>query len=239
VITLDGVTKRFGRRPALDGVSFTVEEGEVVGLVGPLGAGKSTTMRVLATLLLPDRGRATVAGHPVATRPREVRRAIGYLPDRPGTYARQTTREFLELCAGLHRVLAHHRARLAEELLEVVGLAERADHETTAITASERRRLALAGCLVHDPAVLLLDEPLTGLDQPSQDEVLALVAELGGLGKTVLLTARDADAVEAVCTSTLHLGDLGGHHTGAARSRWPGGDAPPTGDEPAQTVPAP
>lgn len=216
LISLDGVRKRFGKQLVLDGVTFSVPEGEIFGLVGPLGCGKTTTMRVLATLLVPDDGSATIGGFSVAKKPREVRRMIGYLPQRSGSYKRQTTREFVEFCAGIHGVALARRPPLSAELLEVVGLADRADDDVTDLSVGEHRRLGLAGCLVHDPAVLLLDEPLTGLDVESQDEVRALVVELGRMGKTAVVTGRDSVALDGMCTSTGALGDLVGVAASAA-----------------------
>lgn len=216
MIALDGVRKRFGKKAALDSLSFSVPEGEIFGLVGPLGCGKTTTMRVLATLLLPDEGTATIGGFSVAKQPREVRRLIGYLPQRSGTYKHQTAREFIEFCAGIHGLTVARRSPIAAELLEVVGLADRADDDARDLSAGELRRLGLAGCLVHDPAVLLLDEPVTGLDRESQEEVQALVTELGRMGKTAVVTGRDVSTLDGMCTSTGLLVDLVGREAPAA-----------------------
>lgn len=201
VITLDRVSKRFGRQIALEGVSLNVREGEVFGLVGPVGAGKSTVLRILATLVLPDEGSVTVSGIQLDRDPAAVRRLVGYLPERTGFYPRMTAREDLELHAGVHGVTLARRRRLAGDLLEAVDLAEQRDDDVAGLTAGQRRRLAMARLLVHDPAVLLLDEPVAGIDVASQEELWALLGELGGMGKTMIVSGRSLAAVEPVSTS--------------------------------------
>lgn len=180
-------------------------EGESFGLVGPPGSGKTTAVRILATLLRPDSGRATVSGFSVVTEAAQVRRITGYLPQRIGVYPRQAAREMLEFSAGMHRVASARRGPLSLELLEVVGLADRADDQVTTLDVGELRRLGLAACLVHDPAVLLLDSPLAGLDAVSSEEVRTLLSELSGMGKTILATARRQEDLAGVCTRTQSL----------------------------------
>jgi ABC-2 type transport system ATP-binding protein len=201
VIAVEGVHKTFDGRPTLAGASFFVSKGETLGLLGPLGAGKSTMLRILATLVPPDEGSVTVGGIPVESDGRAVRRMVGYLPEACGTYPRMTTREHVEFYAGVHGVPSIRRRPLAGELLEVVGLADRANEDAGSLTKAHRRSLALARTLVHDPAVLLLDEPLSGLDPDSRLEVQTLVIELAAIGKTIVVSGRGLDDVEGMCTS--------------------------------------
>jgi ABC-2 type transport system ATP-binding protein len=199
VIRLDGVEKRFGPRRTLDGLTLEVAEGEVFGLLGPLGAGKTTTLRILATLVRPDAGTATVGGVSVDHDPHGVRRLIGYLPETVGFYRRMTLREDLEFYAGVHGIPRVDRRSLAGDLLEVIGLADDRDREVADLDVGQRRRLGLARALVHDPAVLLLDEPTAGVEGKAREEVQALMVELAAMGKTILLTGRAV--ADGVCTS--------------------------------------
>lgn len=201
VIALDGVTKRFGRRQALDGVTLAVAEGEVLGLLGSYGAGKSTLLAILATRIAADAGTAAVAGIAVDQDPAAVRRAVGYLPESPGVYRHLSAQEHLEFYAGVHGVRRAQRRALAGALLEVLDLAGHATDDVSGLTKGEQRCLGLASTLVHDPVVLLLDEPLHGLDEGSHDEVRSLVAELAAMGKTIVIAGAVLADVVAMCTS--------------------------------------
>ena len=201
MIVLDGVRKQFGGITAVDGVSFTVAQGQVFGLAGPSGAGKTTTLQILATLLSADEGSATVSGITVDSDPRAVRNLVGYVSERSGVYARQTAREYLEFYAGIRGVTRSSRRPLAAELLQVLGLVHRAGDEVCGLTKDEQRRLALGRALVHDPAVLLLDEPVAGLDTESAEEVRLLVAELVAMGKTIVISGHVPADLEGMCTT--------------------------------------
>ena len=205
MIALDGVRKRLGGRNALDGLTLTVGAGEVAGLVGPLGAGKSTTLRILATLEQADEGTVVVGGIDVGEDPAGARRRVGYLPAEFGVYRRVTAFEYVEFFASLRRVPKVRRRPLAEQLLEVVGLADRAGTDVDRFDEADKRRLGLAQALVHDPAVLLLDEPLAALDEAVSDELRELVAELGHMGKAVVVTGHDAEAVARMATTVHHI----------------------------------
>lgn len=199
-IKVDGLVKRFKGRPILDGVTFSVPAGEVFGLVGLNGAGKTTILRILATFLAADEGQATVAGISLANDPEAVRASIGYLPDFFGLYDRLSVREHLEFYAGIHDVPGPRRRRLAEELLELVGLASQGACDVAALSRGQRQRLGLGQALVHDPAVLLLDEPCSGLDPLAQIEVRELIKELRKTGKTILVSSHDLAALNDICS---------------------------------------
>jgi ABC-2 type transport system ATP-binding protein len=190
-IVVEGLRKRYGNVQALDGVSFAVKEGEVFGLLGPNGAGKSTTIRTLATLTVPDEGRALVAGHDVRREPDAVRRTIGYVPQDSGVDTYATGRENLMLQGRIQGMRGGELRRRVGELLGLVGIADAADRVVSGYSGGMRRRLDIALGLVHSPRVLFLDEPTTGLDPEARvamwDEVRLLAAE-GGL--TILLTTH-------------------------------------------------
>jgi ABC-2 type transport system ATP-binding protein len=190
-IVVEELRKRYGEVQALDGVSFSVHEGEVFGLLGPNGAGKSTTIRTLATLTVPDDGRALVAGHDVRREPDAVRRVIGYVPQDSGTDTYATGRENLMLHGRIQGMAGRPLRHRVDELLELVGIAEAADRVVSGYSGGMRRRLDIALGLVHHPRVLFLDEPTTGLDPEARvamwDEVRMLAAEAG---LTILLTTH-------------------------------------------------
>jgi ABC-2 type transport system ATP-binding protein len=190
-IVVEGLRKRYGDVQALDGVSFSVHEGEVFGLLGPNGAGKSTTIRTLATLTVPDEGRALVAGHDVRRKPDAVRRTIGYVPQDSGVDTYATGRENLMLQGRIQGMGGGELRQRVDELLALVGIADAADRVVRGYSGGMRRRLDIALGLVHRPRVLFLDEPTTGLDPEARvamwEEVRLLAAE-GGL--TILLTTH-------------------------------------------------
>jgi len=200
MISVESLHKEFGRRVALDEVSFTVPKGEIFGFVGPNGAGKTTTIRILATLSSADAGDATVAGIPVAEDPGEVRNLIGYMPDFFGVYDRLTSTEYLEFYAACHGVARRKRPAVARELLELVDLSDRRDVQVDTLSRGMKQRLGLARALVHDPAVLLLDEPASGLDPRARIEMKELIRELRRMGKTILISSHILPELEELCT---------------------------------------
>lgn len=200
MISVDGLQKTFEGRVALDDVSFRVPKGEIFGFVGPNGAGKTTTIRILATLTQADAGEATVAGIPVGEDPGEVRNVIGYMPDFFGVYDRLTCAEYLEFYAACHGVPRRKRAPVAVELLELVDLGDRRDVQVDTLSRGMKQRLGLARALVHDPAVLLLDEPASGLDPRARVEMKELIRELRRMGKTILISSHILPELEELCT---------------------------------------
>jgi ABC-2 type transport system ATP-binding protein len=203
IIETRGLTKQYGRLMALKGLNLKVEAGAVYGLVGPNGAGKTTTMRILATLLRPTAGEAWVAGYSVLRNRRDVRRTIGYMPDFFGVYGDMKVWEYLDFFAACYEIPHEIRSRLADDLLELVDLAHRRDDYVEALSRGMRQRLCLARALAHDPQVLILDEPASGLDPRARVEIRELLQELQAMGKTILVSSHILSEIEEVCT---HIG---------------------------------
>ncbi len=203
IIETRGLTKQYGKLTALKSLNLKVETGAVFGFVGPNGAGKTTTMRILATLLRPTAGGAWVAGHSVLKERREVRRAIGYMPDFFGVYGDMKVWEYLDFFAACYEIPAETRTRLANDLLELVDLAHRRDDYVDALSRGMKQRLCLARSLAHDPQILILDEPASGLDPRARVEIRELLRELQGMGKTILVSSHILSEIQEVCT---HIG---------------------------------
>ena len=200
MIAVEQLGKRYGRQTAVADVSFSVPKGEIFGFVGPNGAGKTTTIRILATLTPADRGRATVGGIPVGDDPAAVRALVGYMPDFFGVYDRLTSEEYLEFYAACHGVPRSRRRRVAAELLELVDLGDRREAQVDTLSRGMKQRLCLARALVHDPSVLLLDEPASGLDPRARVEMRELIQELRRMGKTILVSSHILPELEELCT---------------------------------------
>jgi ABC-2 type transport system ATP-binding protein len=200
IIETRGLTKQYGELTALKELNLTVEAGAVYGLVGPNGAGKTTTMRILATLLRPTAGEAWVAGYSVLRNRRDVRRTIGYMPDFFGVYGDMKVWEYLDFFAACYEIPYEVRSRLADDLLELVDLAHRRDDYVEALSRGMRQRLCLARALAHDPQVLILDEPASGLDPRARVEIRELLQELQAMGKTILVSSHILSEIEEVCT---------------------------------------
>ena len=200
MIAVEDLRKQYGGHEALKGLELNVPRGEIFGFVGPNGAGKTTTIRILATLVLADSGIATIAGIPVAEDPHGVRELVGYMPDFFGVYDRLTSEEYLEFYAACHGVPRRRRRKAARELLELVDLADRAEDQVDTLSRGMQQRLGLARALVHDPQVLLLDEPASGLDPRARVEMRELVRELRRMGKTILVSSHILPELEELCT---------------------------------------
>jgi len=206
-VTIEAVRlgKRFGPRTAVRELSFTARRGDVVGLLGPNGSGKTTTIRLLTTVLPPTDGTFSVAGVP-ASRPAEIRRRVGVLPESSGYPGHQTGREYLRYHARLFGRSRADAAEVADGLLAEVGLAERATSRIATYSRGMRQRLGIARALVNDPAVVFLDEPTLGLDPAGQRQVLGMVREIAhGRDATVVLSTHTLPEVEEVCTSAVIL----------------------------------
>lgn len=199
-IRIEGLTKRYGRTMAVSGVDLSVEDSEILGLVGPNGAGKTTTLRMLATLLVPSSGDATIMGHSVRREPDRVRRVIGYMPDAFGVYDDMRVWEYLDFFARCYAIPGLRRKRLITDLLELVDLAHKREDYVQALSRGMQQRLCLAHALVHDPPVLLLDEPASGLDPRARVELRELIRELRDMGKTVVISSHILPELEELCT---------------------------------------
>jgi ABC-2 type transport system ATP-binding protein len=194
------VSKAFARRKAVDSVTFKIESGEIFGLVGPNGAGKTTTMRMLVTLLQPDQGEILVGGYSVTKSPSEVRRLIGFMPDSFGVYDDMTVNEYLEFFAACYHIPRPQRAGLIKDLLELVDLSHRHDDMVDTLSTGLKQRLGLARVLIHDPSILVLDEPASGLDPRARVEIRELLLEVARLGKTILFSSHILADVAELCT---------------------------------------
>ncbi|MCB0216064.1 MAG: ABC transporter ATP-binding protein [Caldilineae bacterium] len=200
-IVTRGLARRYGERWALAGLDLSVPRGLIYGLVGPNGAGKTTTLRLLAGLLEPSAGEAWILGQP-ATGPRHLdrlRQAIGYMPDFSGVYEDMRAWEYLDFYARCHGLPRSLRRRRVAGLLDLIGLSDRAQDEVGSLSRGMQQRLCLAHALVHDPAILLLDEPAAGLDPRARRELRALLRELRAMGKTIVVSSHVLSELAEVC----------------------------------------
>ena len=200
MIEIQDISKLYGEQRALDHVSFSVAEGEIVGLLGPNGAGKSTLMKIITCYLPPTEGEVTVCGHSIYDDSLAVRHNIGYLPEHNPLYLDMYVREYLRFAAGLSGV--KERNRRADEMIELTGLTPEASKKIGQLSKGYRQRVGLAQALIHDPAVLILDEPTTGLD-PNQLEFIRSVIRNAGKKKAVLLSTHIMQEVEAMCSRAI------------------------------------
>jgi len=195
-----GLVKRYGSFVAVAGVDLEIGAGEIFGLVGPNGAGKTTTLRMLATSLTPTAGEASICDIDIARRPDAVRRVIGYMPDTFGVYDDIRVWEYLDFYAHCYGIGSARRKRIVNDLLDLVDLANKRDAYVQALSRGMQQRLCLAHALVHDPQVLLLDEPASGLDPRARAELRELLRELRSMGKTVVISSHILPELEELCT---------------------------------------
>lgn len=196
-IQVSQVSKFYNTQKALDGVSFTVNPGEIVGFIGPNGAGKSTMMKILTGYLPPSEGSATVCGFDVVSQSIEARACIGYLPEHNPLYTQMYVREFLQFIAGVHKLGKNTKSRI-DELIELTGLQRECHKKIGQLSKGYRQRVGLAQTLLHDPAVLILDEPTTGLDPNQIIEIRNVISQVGK-SKAVMLSTHIMQEVEAIC----------------------------------------
>jgi ABC-2 type transport system ATP-binding protein len=199
VIQTEALTKRFGEKVAVSSLDLRVEAGEVMGFLGPNGSGKTTTIRLLMGLLRPSAGRATILGRDCAIDAVALKRDVGYLPDEPFLYPYLTGLEVLELVAGLHGFPAAEARRRASAAAERLGLGDAAGAYTVTYSLGMKKRLALALALLHEPQVLILDEPTNGLDPRGAREMRNTIAELAAAGRTIFLSTHLLEAAERLC----------------------------------------
>lgn len=202
-VEISGLTKTYRNTAALQGLTMHVPRGSIYGFVGPNGAGKTTTMRILATLLEPTSGSATIEGISVVQSPGAVRERTGYMPDFFGVYDDLTAAEYLSFYAASHGVPSRKRAQVVNDLLDLIELAHKRDEYVESLSRGMKQRLGLARCLVHNPGVLLLDEPASGLDPRARVEMRELLKELRSMGKTILISSHILPELADLCT---HIG---------------------------------
>lgn len=200
IATLQGVEKRYGEVMAMNGIDLDVPEGSVYGLIGPNGAGKTTSMLVISSLLARDGGKVEVVGKDPQVEPQAVRRVLGYMPDVFGFYENLTTTEYLDFFAAATKVPAAKRPALIADLLGLVDLEGKADADVNTLSRGMKQRLSLARALVHDPQLLVLDEPASGLDPRARVHLRELIAELSRMGKTVIISSHILSELEGICS---------------------------------------
>jgi ABC-2 type transport system ATP-binding protein len=200
IVSVRGLTKRYGSLFAVRDLDLDVPRGATYGLIGPNGAGKTTTMAVLASLLLPTAGVVRVAGLDPASDPAGVRAKVGYMPDVLGVYDSTTVEEYLQFFAGAYRVPRRQWPGLLGGLLELVDLTTKRDAEVNSLSRGMKQRLSLARALVHDPDLLILDEPASGLDPRARIDLRTLLVTLREMGKTVLISSHILPELQEVCT---------------------------------------
>ncbi|MCA9148008.1 MAG: ABC transporter ATP-binding protein [Planctomycetales bacterium] len=204
------LTKKYGNFVAIQSIDLKLEKGDLFGFIGPNGAGKTTTMRIIATLLTPSWGEAYVDGYSIYTHAKELRRLVGYMPDTFGVYDDMKVIEYLEFFAAAYRINGPQRRQVCEQMLEVVDLAFKRDAYANTLSHGQNQRLGLARVLLHDPQVLLLDEPLNGLDPRARIEMRNLLKRLGAEGKTIIVSSHILPELADVCNKIgiIHRGEL-------------------------------
>lgn len=195
-IKVSGLKKLYGEQKAVDNISFSIEEGEIVGFLGPNGAGKSTTMKMITGYLAPDAGQIEVAGVSIKDQPNESKKKIGYLPEANPLYFDMYVREYLDFIAGIHEV--KEPAKAIDNVIKLTGLTPEKHKKIGQLSKGYKQRVGLAAALIHDPEVLILDEPTSGLDPNQIIEIRDVIRNLGK-NKTILFSSHILQEVEALC----------------------------------------
>ena len=199
MIKTSGLTKKYDDMYAIKDIDLDLQAGDLFGFIGPNGAGKTTTMRIIATLLEPTEGEAYVCGYSIYTHPKDIRRLVGYMPDFFGVYDDMTVIEYLEFFAAAYKISGPKRRQRCDEMLDVVDLDFKRDAYANTLSRGQTQRLGLARVLLHDPQVLLLDEPLSGLDPRARIEMRGLMRRLGSMGKTIIVSSHILPELADVC----------------------------------------
>ncbi|HEY4034848.1 MAG TPA: ABC transporter ATP-binding protein [Ktedonobacteraceae bacterium] len=207
IIKIQHVSKRYRSVQALNDFSLEIPRGTTYGLIGPNGAGKTTLMRILAALIIPNSGQVWFENHEVSRTPTVIQRKVGYMPDFFGVYPDLTCAEYLEFYAGIHSIARHKRIGIINDLLELVDLSTKRDDLVEALSRGMKQRLCLARALVHDPEVLILDEPASGLDPRARVELRELVHTLQCIGKTIIISSHILFELAEMCTHVAILQD--------------------------------
>src|SRR5712672_4347732 len=194
-----GLTRTYGAMTALSSLDLTVQRGDLFGFIGSNGAGKTTTLRILATFLTPSAGRAEILGKDVVSAADAVRHIIGYMPDFFGVYKDMEVTEYLDFFGACYKIPSAQREKTVNDVLELVGLSEKKGSLIGALSRGMQQRLGLARVLIHDPQVLLLDEPASGLDPRARIEMMAILQELQRLGKTIIISSHILSELQTLC----------------------------------------
>ncbi len=201
-IDIHNLTKEYGTQTALDDVSLSINEGEIVGLLGPNGAGKSTMMKIITCFIPATKGEVKVYNYDINEEPMKIRSLIGYLPEQNPLYNELYVRENLEFIAGIHGIKGKEAKERVEQMIEKVGLTKEVRKKIGMLSKGYKQRVGIAQALIHDPKILILDEPTTGLDPNQLVEIRSLIKELGR-DKTVILSTHIMQEVEAVCSRAI------------------------------------
>ncbi len=201
IIQTINLTKRYGKLVALNNLQLNIEEGECFGYIGPNGAGKTTTIKILSTLLQPTWGEARVCGHVVGYESRKIRPLIGYVPDFFGAYEDMVVQEYLEFFASAYGITGKQRKKVVGDVLELTDLTGKIDALVDSLSRGMQQRLSVARVLLHDPKVLLLDEPASGLDPRARIEMRELLKELRNMGKTIIISSHILHELAELCTT--------------------------------------
>ncbi len=199
MIKTENLTKKYGEMFAINAINLDLKQGDLFGFIGPNGAGKTTTMRIIATLLEPTWGEAYVCDHSIYNNPKEIRRLVGYMPDFFGVYDDMKVIEYLEFFAAAYRITGTARRKRCDEMLNTVDLDFKRDAFANTLSRGQTQRLGLARVLLHDPQVLLLDEPLSGLDPRARIEMRNLLRRLGQMGKTIVVSSHILPELADIC----------------------------------------
>jgi ABC-2 type transport system ATP-binding protein len=199
MIKTENLTKKYGDMFAIKGIELDLQQGDLFGFIGPNGAGKTTTMRIIATLAEPSWGEAYVCNHSIYSEPKEIRKLVGYMPDFFGVYDDMKVIEYLEFFAAAYRITGPARRKRCDEMLEIVDLDFKRDAFANTLSRGQTQRLGLARVLLHDPQVLLLDEPLSGLDPRARIEMRNLLRKLGQTGKTIIVSSHILPELADIC----------------------------------------
>jgi len=205
IITVRGLVKTYGKFVAVNNVDLDIPVGSIFGLIGPNGAGKSTTFSVIASLLKPTSGQIRVGGFDPTAQPRDVRKVIGYMPDQLGIYGSLNAEEYLRFFAAAYKLPRSDWPGLIDGLLELVGLGGKRDVDVDTMSRGMKQRMSLARALVHDPEVLILDEPASGLDPRARIELRELLLQLSEMGKTIVISSHILAELETVCSDVAIL----------------------------------
>jgi ABC-2 type transport system ATP-binding protein len=198
---MKGLTKEYGGRPALESLDLEIREGDIFGYIGPNGAGKTTTLRILAALLLPTRGAAEIAGIDVVRQPRKIKGIVGYMPDSFGVYDNMTLDEYLDFFGAAFRIPRSRRRRVIDGVLQLTDLGPKRHDQVSAFSRGMKQRACLAKTLLHDPRVLILDEPASGLDPRARIEFRELLKELQRMGKTIIVSSHILTELSTFCNT--------------------------------------